>query len=264
MEKNNSWQELSFYFEKVPEEFQWLVNNYPILQWQNKISDFINYFFAKINLASSLNKFTYSVDNGLYFSENFKTKEAVSIPEFKIYLGKGVEIEAGACIKKNCIIFDNSEIRHTAYLRGNVLVASHCTIGHATEIKNSIVFTHSEIGHFNYVGDSIIGSYCNLGAGSILCNLPFRTLQQKKQQKFPEFSLGIADKNIITASKKGVILGDGCETGCNSVIGPMSFLGQSCLIYPNVYISKGIYPNKTNFKTSQDYKKLDLIKKHDL
>ena len=172
-----------------------------------------------------------------------------------------MKIEAGASIQKNCIVLEKSEIRQSAYIRENVLIGEHCTIGHATEMKNSILFSHSEVGHLNYLGDSVVGSYCNLGAGSILCNLPFRTLTQKKKQEFPKFSFNTPQKKELSCEKRGVVLGDGCETGCNSVLGPMSFLGKSCIIYPNVYVAKGIFAENSVFKTSKDYQKLNILTK---
>ena len=80
-----------------------------------------------------------------------------------------------------------------------------------------------------------------------------------KKQEFPEFSLKIPEKKELASQKKGVVLGDGCETGCNSVLGPMSFVGKSCIVYPNVYVANGIFPEGSIFKTSQDYKKFNLV-----
>ena len=54
--------------------------------------------------------------------------------------------------------------------------------------------------------------------------------------------VNIPEKKELATQKKGVVLGDGCETGCNSVLGPMSFVGKSCIVYPNVYVANGIFP----------------------
>ena len=252
------WKDTSFYFEEIPNAFLWF-EKIPIWQWQENIANFIDYFFSKIKSHNIAEVKKFYKKTELYFSETIVLKQATSIPELKIYLEKGVRIEAGASIQKHCIAFKKSEIRQSAYIRENVLIGEHCTVGHATEMKNSILFPHSEVGHFNYLGDSVVGSYCNLGAGSILCNLPFRTLTQKKKQEFPEFSLNIPEKKELATQKKGVVLGDGCETGCNSVLGPMSFVGKSCIVYPSVYVANGIFPESSTFKTSQDYKKFNLV-----
>ena len=195
------WKDTSFYFEEIPNAFLWF-EKIPIWQWQENIANFIDYFFSKIKSHNIAEVKKFYKKTELYFSETIVLKQATSIPELKIYLEKGVRIEAGASIQKHCIAFKKSEIRQSAYIRENVLIGEHCTVGHATEMKNSILFPHSEVGHFNYLGDSVVGSYCNLGAGSILCNLPFRTLTQKKKQEFPEFSLNIPEKKELANQKK--------------------------------------------------------------
>ncbi len=259
--QKTDWENIHFYFEEIPKAFLWF-EKFPIWQWQENISAFLDYFFGKINshsVTAEIKKF-YKKEE-LYFSETILLEKEASIPDLKIYLAKGVRIEAGASIQKNCIALEKSEIRQSAYIRKNAIIGEHCTVGHATEIKNSILFSHSEVGHFNYLGDSVVGSYCNLGAGSILCNLPFRTLSQKKKQEFPKFSFNTPQKKELSCKKRGVVLGDGCETGCNSVLGPMSFLGKSCVVYPNVYVAKGVFPEGSVFKTAADYQKFNLLYK---
>ncbi len=43
-------------------------------------------------------------------------------------------------------------------------------IGNFVEIKKSVIGRGSKINHLSYVGDSIVGSGCNIGAGTITCN----------------------------------------------------------------------------------------------
>jgi hypothetical protein len=49
-----------------------------------------------------------------------------------------------------------------------------------------------------------------------------------------EFDTGLA--------KIGAILGDGVQTGCNSVLNPGCLVGPHTLIYPNVNLKKGFTP----------------------
>lgn len=260
--KNCIWKEVSFYFDNIPQEFSYFKLNYPIWKWTEGIADFIKQFFNLSNQPAVFDSVKPFIErDGIYFSKNIKLKNSVLIPELEIYLGNNIFIEAGTTIQAKTIILDSCKIRQSAYLRENTVIGNSCVIGHGTEIKNSLLFSNNEIGHFNYIGDSVIGSYCNLGAGSILCNLAFRTLQQKKNHLFPEMSLILSEKEQIKANKKGVVLGDGSEIGCNSVVGPFSFLGQNCQVYPNVYVSKGIYSPKSVFKTSQDYKNFNIAGK---
>jgi NDP-sugar pyrophosphorylase family protein len=255
---NLKWYEGEVYFEKIPKEFCWFAE-FPVFEWNEKIPQFLKHSFANFKISQNLEALENCarVGSELYFHRSTKIQKEVFIAPLSIYLSKAVTIEAGATIHPFCYLSENVEIRQSAYLRNNTLVGASCVIGHCTETKNSLIFEHSELGHFNYVGDSVIGSYCNLGAGSILCNLPFRSKEQKQKQEFPLFQLSAQGKKI-SAAKKGVVLGDASEVGCNSTLGPMSFFGKQSVVYPNLYISKGVFPPKSRFRKPQDYQSLNL------
>lgn len=179
----------------------------------------------------------------VFVNSTFLTSKDILLPDLNIFIGSGTKLERTAIIQKNTYISSGCEIRQAAYIRGNVLVGPDCVIGHTTEIKNSAFLRHVEAGHFSYIGDSIIGSYVNLGAGSILANLNFRSLEQKKNNEFPPMKLKGSDgQPLLGPSKLGAIVGDGSELGCNSVTAPGTFLGVSSRVLPCVMVAKGCYP----------------------
>lgn len=184
----------------------------------------------------------------LFVNQWMEMKTAVLIKPLGILIGKGTILEPSAILKGPMVIGEGCEIRQGAYLRGNVIVGSHCVIGHCTEIKNSVIMNHSEAGHFNYIGDSILGSHVNMGAGSRLANLQFRTPEQKepKVQIFPEIPALIDDDIIKTGLNKfGAILGDNVEVGCNAVLCPGALVGKENWIYPNSVLPREYYPPKS-------------------
>ena len=188
------------------------------------------------------------IGKSLFVNQWMEIKTPVLIKPLGILIGKGTILEPSAILKGPLVIGEGCEIRQGAYLRGNVLIGSHCVIGHCTEIKNSIVMNHSEAGHFNYIGDSILGSHVNMGAGSRLANLQFRTAEQKERevQIFPEIPALIDDKIIATGLNKfGAILGDNVEVGCNAVLCPGALVGKENWVYPNSVLPKGYYPPKS-------------------
>jgi NDP-sugar pyrophosphorylase family protein len=176
--------------------------------------------------------------------------EDIYIEDMEIFIGKGTEIEFGAMIKGPAYISENCQIRHASYLRGGVIAGKGCVIGHCSEIKNSILMDESHAGHFNYVGDSILGHHVNLGAGTKLANLQFRTNKEIDSGLIKEIVIqgnytentGEATRTGLT--KLGAIIGDYTEVGCNSVTSPASIIGANCWIYPNTSLTKGFYkPN---------------------
>ena len=141
-----------------------------------------------------------------------------------IHIAPGAVIEPGALIKGPSFIGPNSEVRQGAYLRGGCLIGAACVVGHTTEIKNSVMLDGAKAGHFAYLGDSILGREVNLGAGTKLANL--------KIVKRPFHIKQGETVHTIERRKFGAIMGDRCETGCNSVTNPGTILGPGCLVAP--------------------------------
>jgi len=162
----------------------------------------------------------------------------------KVEIGAGTIVEPGALIKGPAIIGRDAEIRQGAYMRGDCIVGDRCVVGHATEMKASIMFNGAQAGHFAYVGDSILGNNVNLGAGTKLANL-----------KMISGNIIVkSDKNQLETGRRklGAILGDGTETGCNSVTSPGTLLSPGSIVYPGVAVPGGHYSTRTAFMPAKD------------
>ncbi len=155
----------------------------------------------------------------------------------RIELGQGVLIESGALVKEPAIIGDRSEIRQGAYMRGYCLIGERCVVGHTTEVKHSVFLDDAKAGHFAYLGDSILGGNANLGAGTKFANLRF--LPGNVKVRTPD---GLVDSGL---RKFGAILGDGCQTGCNSVTNPGTVFGPGSILMPNTTAASGFHPEKS-------------------
>lgn len=150
-------------------------------------------------------------------------------------LGQGVLVESGAFLKEPLIIGDGTEVRQGAYLRGNCLVGQRCVVGHVTEAKHSIFLDDAKAGHFAYLGDSILGNNVNLGAGTKAANLRFLA---------GDINVRTPAGPVPTGLKKlGAILGDGVQTGCNSVTSPGTLLGRKAMLLPNTTAPSGLHPD---------------------
>lgn len=187
----------------------------------------------------------------IYVTETFQANTGLVIPDAQMMIGKGTVFEPSALIKPPLIVGSYSEIRQAAYIRGGALIGDHCTVGHATEVKTAVFMDHTEAGHFAYVGDSLLGRCVNLGAGTKLANLPFRTLKQKEEQRFDPFDVNVDGRRMHTGKAKlGAILGDGVETGCNSTIAPGTVIDCDSWVYPCIFVKGGFYPRGSIVKTS--------------
>ena len=191
---------------------------------------------------------------GIVVERWIKLKTPIISRTLGIQIGSRTTLEPTVIIKGPAIIGKNNDIRQGAYMRGNVIVGDHCVIGHCSEIKNSILMNHVEAGHFNYVGDSILGSYVNMGAGSRLANVQFRSLQEKMEDFINDIEIPLESGIISTRlSKFGAIIGDNSEIGCNTVVCPGALIGRDNWIYPNCTVPKGFHPSG-HFMTPADHK----------
>ena len=126
-----------------------------------------------------------------------------------------------------CIICAHAEVRHCAYVRGNVLIGEGCVVGNSTELKNCILFDGVQVPHFNYVGDSILGYRAHLGAGVICANVRLDRGE----------ILLRGEETLRTGRKKvGAFVGDGAEVGCNSVLAPGTVVRRGARILPLSFV----------------------------
>ncbi len=184
--------------------------------------------------------------------------EGAYLGEGDIVVGPGTVVEPGAYIMGPTLIGADCKIAQGAYIRGNAIIGDGSVVGHTTEVKNSIFLPGAHAPHFNYVGDSILGRGVNLGAGTKLSNLTVVSIKDAATGKRPTIHLTIDGKSYDTGlAKLGAILGDGAQTGCNSVLNPGVLIGPRTLVYPNLSLSKGYYSADAIIKLkANDWKSL--------
>lgn len=160
-----------------------------------------------------------------------------------IFVGPGCRIEPGVVLRGPMIVGEGCEIRTGAYLRGRVVLGKGCVVGAHTEVKTAILLDGARAPHQAYVGDSILGRDVNLGAGTILSNV---------KNVGREVTFQHAGETVRTGLRKfGAVLGDGCRTGCNTVLNPGVLMGPGCVTYTNVSLRSGYYPAGTLIKLRQ-------------
>ena len=161
--------------------------------------------------------------------DNFSCFQHVVIknPEY-VFIGSSVEIDPFVFIEGPVWISDGAKIKHGAYLRKFSFIGKNATVGHASEIKNSILCEESKAAHFNYVGDSLLGFKVNLGAGVKCAN--FKLNKGNIKLHYQEFQLPTGE------NKLGAIIGKESSIGCNSVTSPGTLISPYTKIAPNTHV----------------------------
>ena len=149
-----------------------------------------------------------------------------------VFIHRTARVAPTAFIAGPAVVGPRTEIRHCAFLRGNVLLGEDCVVGNSVELKNCILFDGVQVPHLSYVGDSILGRKAHMGAGAIVSNL-----------KSDRSAVTIrADTAVPTGRKKcGAFLGDRAEIGCGSVLCPGTVVGRDTTVYP-LTLCRGCYP----------------------
>ncbi len=201
-----------------------------------------------------LSKFTYPWEALATIGEMIaKIAESLDPSEYdrigeNVWIAKSATVAHSASITGPCIICEEAEIRHCAFIRGNAIVGKGTVVGNSTELKNCILFDGVQVPHYNYVGDSVLGYKSHMGAGAVTSNV--------KSDKTPVTVL-IGGERIETGRKKfGAMLGDRVEVGCNSVLNPGTVIGCDSNIYPRSTV-RGYVPPNSIFK-AQDH----IVTKH--
>ena len=152
-----------------------------------------------------------------------------------VWIAKSATVFPTTYINGPCIIDEEAEVRHCAFIRGNAIVGKGAVVGNSTELKNVILFNKVQVPHYNYVGDSILGYKSHMGAGSITSNV-----KSDKTLVVVKSPYG----NIETGLKKmGAMLGDNVEVGCNSVLNPGTVIGRCSNVYPTSMVRGFIEPD---------------------
>jgi len=153
----------------------------------------------------------------------------------KVVVGEGSRIMNGSYIEGPVIIGSGCKIGPNCYIRPYTSIGNNCRIGSACEVKNSIIMEGSNVPHQNYVGDSVIGSNCNLGAGTKVANLRF---DKKNIRVF------LNGRKIDSKRRKlGTVMGDNVQTGINSMINVGTMIGNNVFIGPGATADGEIKPN---------------------
>jgi len=217
---------------EITDSIQMLIN-----QCESIKSFKIEGFWLDLGKPWELFEATHYILDGMKPSNQGTIEENVQM-HGNVIIGSGTIIRSGSYLVGPIFIGNDSDIGPNCYLRSYCSIGNSVHLGAACELKNTIVMDHSSVPHLSYIGDSVIGSYVNLGAGTITANLRFdkRTIYMNVK----------GEKMDTGRQKLGVIIGDYVQTGIGTTIMPGVKIGPYNFIGPNTNIREDIPPN-TNY-----------------
>ena len=140
-----------------------------------------------------------------------------------VFISAKAQIMEGAMVRGPFIMGAHAELKMGAKIYGPTAVGSWCKIG--GELNQCLFQDFSNKAHDGFLGQSLIGSWCNLGADTNCSNLKnnYSTVKQYRYdtQTFEDTGAQFA----------GIIMGDHCKTGINTMLNTGTVLGVAAHVY---------------------------------
>jgi len=156
--------------------------------------------------------------------------------EENVTVEEGALVRSGAYIEGPAYIGKNSDVGPNCYIRPYTSIGEEVRIGNAVEVKNSIILDGTHAAHHTYIGDSIVGAHCNFGSGTKVGNLRLDA---------GNVIMTLRGKLTDTGRRKlGAVLGDGVQTGINSMVNPGVKMGSESAIGPGAVLYEDLPSNR--------------------
>lgn len=131
--------------------------------------------------------------------------------DWDVKIGQNTTIYPFTVIERDVKIGKNCSIGPFTHLRPGTVIKDNVILGNFVELVRSDVGKRCRVKHFSYLGDSRIGSYVNIGAGSVTANFDGK----KKSVTVIKDRAFIGSDTILIAPVK---VGKSAVTGAGSVI----------------------------------------------
>jgi UDP-N-acetylglucosamine diphosphorylase / glucose-1-phosphate thymidylyltransferase / UDP-N-acetylgalactosamine diphosphorylase / glucosamine-1-phosphate N-acetyltransferase / galactosamine-1-phosphate N-acetyltransferase len=154
----------------------------------------------------------------------------INAEEGPVYIGKNALIMEGCMIRGPIAIGENTVVKMGTKIYGGTTIGPYCTVG--GEIKNSVLFSYSNKAHDGYLGDSVVGSWCNLGAGTSNSNVKNTAGIVKYYDE--------NNQSHEVGKKAGLIMGDYSRCAINTSFNTGTMVGVCCNIFGSIMPNKFI------------------------
>ena len=142
-----------------------------------------------------------------------------------IYIGANAVVMEGASVRGGLALGADAVIKMGAQLYGPNTISPGSKVG--GEVEHSILLEYSNKAHHGFLGHSIIGSWCNIGAGTTVSNLR----NDYSAQRLWNYPLNTFEKTGETFC--GLIMGDHSRAGINMMFNSGTSVGIGCNLYGN-------------------------------
>jgi UDP-N-acetylglucosamine diphosphorylase / glucose-1-phosphate thymidylyltransferase / UDP-N-acetylgalactosamine diphosphorylase / glucosamine-1-phosphate N-acetyltransferase / galactosamine-1-phosphate N-acetyltransferase len=175
--------------------------------------------------TSPVSKTNKTTGSDIFLEEGVQMEHCIiNALEGPVYIGKNALVMEGTTIRGPFAIGPNGVVKMGTRIYGATSAGPKCVLG--GEIKNSVIFGFSNKAHDGYLGDSVIGSWCNLGAGTSNSNLKNNGGEVKLWNPLKK-------DHLNAGIKCGLMMGDYSRSAINTSFNTGTVVGVSCHVFGN-------------------------------
>ncbi len=149
-----------------------------------------------------------------------------------VYIGDHVTVHPNSTIQGPVSICSGSKVKAGTRIGGGTSIGEVCKIG--GEVEESIVLSYSNKQHDGFLGHSYIGSWCNIGAGTVTSDL---------KNDYGPVRVRVNGTAVDTGKMfVGLIMGDHAKSGINTMFNTGTVVGTASNIFGGGFPPKYIPP----------------------
>lgn len=164
-------------------------------------------------------------DPTLVFIEEGATVQccSINVTDGPVYIGKNAEVMEGSTLRGPVAVCEHSVVRMGCRIYPDTTIGPWSKVG--GELSNVVIQSYSNKAHDGYLGNAVIGSWCNLGAGTTASNLK-NDYTEIKLWNYP------AQRFLRTGLQFcGLIMGDHSKAGVNTMFNTATVIGVGVNIH---------------------------------
>ncbi len=162
--------------------------------------------------------------NNLFIEEGVTIEAStINCTAGPVYIGQNAEIMEGSNIRGPFALLNDATVKMGAQIYGGTTIGPFSKVG--GEISNVVIFGYSNKAHDGYLGNAVIGTWCNIGAGTVASNLK-NDYSEVKQWNY-------ATQNYQKTGLQfcGLMMGDHSKCGINVSFNTGTVMGICCNVY---------------------------------
>jgi len=161
-----------------------------------------------------------------------------------VYIGKDSLIMENTVIRGPFALLEGATVKMATSIYGATTIGKFAVAG--GEIKNTVIMDYANKAHHGYLGDAVIGSWCNLGAGTSCSNV-------KNTAGSIRLWNPLLHEWIDAGHKCGMFMGDFSRTAINSSVNTGTVIGVSANVISSAFTPKFIDHFIWNIETGEPY-----------